>query len=52
MNQLSSVVQANAATAEENSATSEEMYAQAATLNEKVKKFTLDNGDAGRGLGN
>ena len=39
--QVSSVVQMNAATAEENSATSEEMSAQAAMLNDEVSKFRL-----------
>ena len=42
--QVSSVVQTNAATAEENSATSEEMSAQADTLRAEVKKFKLNNG--------
>jgi len=42
LTQVSSVVQTNAATAEENSATSEEMSAQAATLREEVGKFKLD----------
>jgi methyl-accepting chemotaxis protein len=41
--QVSSVVQTNAATAEENSATSEEMSAQAVTLRDEVGKFKLDN---------
>ncbi len=41
LNQVSSVVQTNAATAEENSATSEEMAAQAATLQQEVQRFTL-----------
>ncbi len=41
LTQVSSVVQTNAATAEENSATSEEMAAQAATLREEVGKFKL-----------
>ncbi len=39
--QVSSVIQTNAATAEENSATSEEMSAQAVTLREEVSKFKL-----------
>ncbi|HWP79901.1 MAG TPA: methyl-accepting chemotaxis protein [Candidatus Acidoferrum sp.] len=38
---ISSVVQTNAATAEENSATSEEMSAQAAMLSREVGKFKL-----------
>lgn len=41
LSQISSVVQTNAATAEENSATSEEMSAQAATLRDEVGKFKL-----------
>ncbi len=41
LNQVSSVIQTNAATAEENSATSEEMSAQAATLLDEVRKFKL-----------
>lgn len=40
--QVSTVVQTNAATAEENSAASEEMAAQAVTLREEVSKFKLD----------
>ncbi len=40
--QVSSIVQTNAATAEENSATSEEMSAQAVNLREEVKRFRLD----------
>jgi methyl-accepting chemotaxis protein len=39
--QVSTVVQSNAATAEENSATSEEMSAQAAMLRKEVAKFKL-----------
>ena len=39
--QISTVVQTNAATAEENSATSEEMSAQAAALRGEVGKFKL-----------
>ena len=42
--QISTVVQTNAATAEENSATSEEMSAQAATLRQEVGKFKLWEG--------
>lgn len=44
LTQVSSVVQTNAATAEENSATSEQMSAQAASLREEVGKFELDSG--------
>ena len=44
--QISTVVQTNAATAEENSATSEEMSAQAAALRGEVGKFKLA-GDVG-----
>jgi methyl-accepting chemotaxis protein len=40
--QVSSIVQTNAATAEENSASSEEMSAQAASLREEVGNFKLD----------
>ncbi|CAB1252969.1 Methyl-accepting chemotaxis protein [Ruminococcaceae bacterium BL-6] len=43
LSQVSSVVQTNAATAEENSATSEEMSAQAAALREEVAKFNLNS---------
>ena len=39
---VSNVVQTNAATAEESSASSEELSAQAATLREEVGKFKLD----------
>jgi methyl-accepting chemotaxis protein len=39
--QLSSVVQANSATAEETAASSEEMSAQSALLNEIVSRFKL-----------
>ncbi|MEA5039743.1 MAG: methyl-accepting chemotaxis protein [Clostridiaceae bacterium] len=49
LNQVSSVVQTNAATAEENSATSEEMSAQAATLRAEVGKFKLDSSAYGGG---
>ena len=52
LNQVSSVIQTNAATAEENSATSEEMSAQAATLRGEVQRFQLrdeaKDGAAGR----
>jgi len=46
LTQVASVVQTNAATAEENSGTSEEMSAQAATLREEVGKFKLNKGTA------
>lgn len=39
--QVSSIVQTNAATAEENSATSEEMSAQAVTLQDEIGRFKL-----------
>ena len=42
LNQVATVVQSNAATAEESSAASEELSAQAALLNEAVHKFILD----------
>ena len=42
LGQVSTIVQTNAATAEENSATSEQMSAQAATLRQEVGKFTLE----------
>ncbi|MGF7146188.1 methyl-accepting chemotaxis protein [Anaerotaenia torta] len=45
LSQISSVVQTNAATAEENSATSEEMAAQAAMLRQEVERFRLWEGD-------
>ena len=41
--QVSNVVQSNAATAEENSAISEEMSAQAVMLSQEVSKFKLEN---------
>lgn len=41
VNQISEVVQANSAAAEESSATSEELFAQAYALNDLVGKFTL-----------
>ena len=52
ISQVSSVVQTNAATAEENSAASEEMSAQAAALRDEVERFRLletaaDQGGAG-----
>lgn len=50
LGQVSSVVQTNAATAEENSATSEEMSAQAATLRDEVAKFKLNSGCERRSL--
>ncbi len=43
LGQVTTVIQTNAATAEENSATSEEMSAQAALLNEEVGKFRLQD---------
>lgn len=43
LTQVSTVVQTNAATAEENSATSEEMSAQAIVLREEVRKFKLNS---------
>jgi len=45
MSQVSSVVQSNAATAEESSASSEELAAQAKTLRQEVGKFRLANDD-------
>jgi methyl-accepting chemotaxis protein len=42
LTQISSVVQTNAATAEENSAVSQEMRAQANTLREEVSRFKLE----------
>ena len=41
LSQVSSVVQTNAATAEESSASSEELAAQAQILNQEVNKFRL-----------
>lgn len=41
VNQISGVVQNNAATAEEASATSEELYAQATMLDQLVGQFEL-----------
>lgn len=46
LTQVSSVVQTNAATAEESSASSEEMAAQAEMLNQEVGKFRLSNGES------
>jgi methyl-accepting chemotaxis protein len=43
LSQVYVVVQTNASTAEENSATSEEMSAQAATLHEAVTKFKMND---------
>lgn len=43
LTQVSSVVQTNAATAEESSASSEELAAQAQTLQHEVRKFKLSN---------
>ncbi|MDR2022228.1 MAG: methyl-accepting chemotaxis protein [Hungatella sp.] len=42
LTQISAVVQTNAATAEENSAVSEEMYAQVNVLKEEVGRFRLE----------
>lgn len=42
VNQISEVVQSNAATAEEASATSEELFAQASIMDELVGQFTLE----------
>ncbi len=50
LDKVSSVVQTNAANAEENSATSEEMSAQAAALREETGKFILDAGFEKDGL--
>ena len=44
LNQVSSVVQTNAATSEQNSAASEEMSAQAALLRNEIRKFKLRDG--------
>jgi len=41
MNQISSVVQNNSATAEESAAASEELSGQAAILNNLMTRFTL-----------
>ena len=46
LSQVSSVVQTNAATAEESSASSEELAAQAQTLRQEVGKFKLAGGSA------
>ncbi len=43
LGQISTVVQSNAATAEQSSAASEELSAQATMLYEEVKKFKLEN---------
>lgn len=43
LNQVATVVQSNAATAEESSAASEELSAQASLLYEEVSKFILDD---------
>ncbi|MFT4105451.1 MAG: methyl-accepting chemotaxis protein [Lacrimispora sp.] len=45
LNQVSAVVQSNAATAEENSATSVEMSSRASVLLEKVEQFRLKGGE-------
>lgn len=42
MGQISGVVQSNSAVAEETSATSEELFAQATTLNELISKFRIN----------
>lgn len=42
VNQISGVVQNNAATAQESSATSEELSAQTIALNEHISKFILE----------
>ena len=44
LSQVSSVVQTNAATAEESSASSEELAAQSVTLQQEVSKFRLKGG--------
>lgn len=49
LNQVATVVQSNAATAEESSAASEELSAQAALLYEEVSKFILEDQGPGRG---
>ncbi len=41
LNQISDVIQTNAAVAQESSATSEELSAQATTLDELIAKFQL-----------
>ncbi len=46
LSQISAIVQTNAANAEENSATSEEMSAQAITLRHEVEKFRLQKSTA------
>lgn len=43
LDQISSIVQTNAASAEQNSAASDEMSLQALTLKQEVNKFKLDN---------
>lgn len=48
ISQVSEIVQTNAHTAQENSATSEEISAQAATLREEVGKFKLNVRRSGR----
>ena len=42
VNQISGVVESNAATAQEASATSQELYAQASLLDELVGQFELE----------
>ncbi len=48
IDQISSVVQTNSATAEQSAAASEELSAQAKLLKELVSKFTLQRGDGKR----
>lgn len=48
LSQVSSVVQNNAATAEESSASSEELAAQAQALQQEVSKFVLDRPSTGK----
>lgn len=43
VNQISEVVQSNSVTAQESSATSEELSAQAIALDELIGKFVLKN---------
>jgi methyl-accepting chemotaxis protein len=49
--QLSTVVQAKSATAEETAASSQEMSAQSVTLNDIVSRFKLVRGDGAAGRG-
>lgn len=48
LSQVSSVIQTNAATAEESSASSEELAAQSQTLQQEVRKFRLAENDHSR----